>query len=285
MSFNTELEAFRTYSRLFPNIAILLVDTYDTLNSGIPNAIKVFNEMKENGTLNGIYGIRLDSGDLAYISKKARIMLDEAGFNDAIICASNDLDEILIDSLKNQGAKISLWGVGTKLITAEGNSSFGGVYKMAAIEGDSGEFVPKIKLSDNAEKVTNPGNKKVYRIYEEPEHKIKADYICLDHEVLNPDGELHLFSPTEPWKKTVLKPGSYSIKEILKPVYIKGKRTQPKSSVMQLQKFCNEEKETLWAEARRLVNPHRVAVDLSRELYNLKNKLFNKNAGNRTVKR
>ena len=285
MSFNTELEAFRTYSRLFPNIAILLVDTYDTLNSGIPNAIKVFNEMKENGMLNGIYGIRLDSGDLAYISKKARIMLDEAGFNDAIICASNDLDEILIDSLKNQGAKISLWGVGTKLITAEGNSSFGGVYKMAAIEGDSGEFVPKIKLSDNAEKVTNPGNKKVYRIYEEPEHKIKADYICLDHEVLNPDGELHLFSPTEPWKKTVLEPGSYSIKEILKPVYIKGKRTQPKSSVMQLQKFCNEEKETLWAEARRLVNPHRVAVDLSRELYNLKNKLFNKNAGNRTVKR
>lgn len=277
MSFHSELEAFRTYGELYPNLAMLLVDTYDTIKSGIPNAIKAFHEMKEKGTLNGTYGIRLDSGDLAYLSKKARKMLDDAGLKDAIICASNDLDEFLIDSLKNQGAKISLWGVGTHLITAAGNSSFGGVYKMSAIQGEDGSFIPKIKLSDNTVKVTNPGNKKIYRIYEEPSHKIRADYICLEEEMLNESEDLMLFSPSEPWKKTLMKAGTYSAKELLVPVYKNGKRVYGKKEVMEIQKICKEELESLWDESKRLVNPHQMYVDLSEELYNLKNKLFNEN--------
>ena len=163
MSFPDEYTAFKTYAQLYPDCCILLVDTYDTLRSGVPNAIRVFKEMREAGiTLKKGYGIRLDSGDLAYLSKKARKMLDEAGFEDAIISASSDLDEYLIDSLKTQGAAINSWGVGTNLITAKDNPAFGGVYKLAAIQGDDGTFIPKIKLSENSEKITNPGNKTVY---------------------------------------------------------------------------------------------------------------------------
>lgn len=275
MSFHSELEAFRTYGELYPNLAILLVDTYDTIKSGVPNAIKVFLEMKEKGMLKGVYGIRLDSGDLAYLSKKARMMLDAAGLQDAIICASNDLDEFLIESLKLQGARISLWGVGTHLITAAGNPSFGGVYKMAAIQGEDGEFIPKIKLSDNTVKVTNPGNKKIYRIYEEPSHKIRADYICLEDEVIDETEDLLLFCPAEPWKKTRMKAGSYSVKDLLVPVYRQGKRVYDKVDTMELQKICKSELETLWDESKRLVNPHQMYVDLSEKLYDLKNRLFN----------
>lgn len=275
MSFHSELEAFRAYGDLYPNLAILLVDTYDTIKSGIPNAIKVFKEMKEKGILKGTYGIRLDSGDLAYLSKKARMMLDEAGLQEAIICASNDLDEFLIDSLKNQGAKISLWGVGTHLITASGNPSFGGVYKMAAIQGEDGEFIPKIKLSDNTVKVTNPGNKKVYRIYEEPSHKIRADYICLEDETVDMSRDLLLFCPAEPWKKTLMRTGLYSAKELLIPVYKNGKRVYENVGVTKLQEICKSELESLWDESKRLINPHQMYVDLSIKLYELKNKLFN----------
>ena len=166
MSFKDEYTAFKTYAKLYPNACCLLVDTYDTLKSGVPNAIRVFKEMKEEGIELKNYGIRLDSGDLAYLSKKARIMLDEAGFPDAFISASNDLDEYLIHDLKIQGAKITSWGVGTNLITSKDCPSFGGVYKLAAIQNHEGEFVPKIKLSENTEKITNPGNKTIYRIYE-----------------------------------------------------------------------------------------------------------------------
>ena len=172
MSFPDELTAFKTYGDLYPNACI------DTLKSGVPNAIKTFQYLRDKGTLGKGYGIRLDSGDLAYISKKARKMLDEAGFPDAIISASNDLDEHLIDSLKNQGATITSWGVGTHLITAKDNPSFGGVYKLAAIQRPDGSFEPKIKLSENTEKVTNPGDKKIYRVYEKASHKIIADLIC-----------------------------------------------------------------------------------------------------------
>ena len=168
MSFPDEYTAFKTYAELYPGACTLLVDTYDTLKSGVPNAIRVFKEMQEAGKLSGRYGIRLDSGDLAYLSKEARKMLDAAGFEDAVIAASSDLDEYLIDSLKSQGAAITSWGVGTNLITSKDCPAFGGVYKLAAVKTGDGEFVPKIKLSENTEKITNPGNKTVYRIYQSP---------------------------------------------------------------------------------------------------------------------
>ncbi|MBR5788984.1 MAG: nicotinate phosphoribosyltransferase, partial [Lachnospiraceae bacterium] len=184
MSFPDEYTAFKKYADLYPDACILLIDTYDTIKSGLPNAIRVFKEMKEAGIKPKLYGIRMDSGDLAYLSKKVRAMLDEAGFPDAVISASNDLDEHLIASLKRQGATITSWGVGTHLITAKDNPSFGGVYKLAAIEKD-GKFEPKIKLSENTEKVTNPGNKTIYRIYTKDQHKIEADVICFADEKIN----------------------------------------------------------------------------------------------------
>ena len=212
MSFPDEYTAFKTYADMYPSACILLVDTYDTLKSGVPNAIKVFQEMKEAGVPLTYYGIRLDSGDLAYLSKKARKMLDQAGFPDAVISASNDLDEFLIDSLKVQGAAITSWGVGTNLITSKDCPSFGGVYKLAAIKDKEGNFIPKIKLSENSEKVTNPGNKTVYRIYEKESGKVKADLICLVDEKFDENEPMLLFDPLEPWKKTKLPGGSYTMR-------------------------------------------------------------------------
>ena len=182
MSFEDELTAFRKYAELYPLNTTLLVDTYDTLRTGVPNAIKVFKELRASGRMPEKYGIRLDSGDLAYLSKMARKMLDEAGFTEATITASSDLDEYVIESLISQGAKIDSWGVGTKLITSKDCPSFGGVYKLAAIKRD-GEFIPRMKLSENQWKITNPGNKKIYRVYEKDSNKIKADLITLDDEV------------------------------------------------------------------------------------------------------
>ena len=203
MSFPDELTAFRAYAKLYPSACILLADTYDTLGSGVPNAIRVFQEMRDAGIPLTFYGIRLDSGDLAYISKKARKMLDDAGFPDAVISASNDLDEYLIDSLKIQGAAITSWGVGTNLITSKDCPSFGGVYKLAAImDRHTGKFIPKIKLSENTEKVTNPGNKTIQRIYDKETGKIIADLICLVNEEFDEKNSLLLFDPIETWKKT-----------------------------------------------------------------------------------
>ena len=199
MSFDSELEAFRAYAKLFPNMCILLVDTYDTLRSGVPNAIRVFQEMRDQGIHSSMYGIRLDSGDLAYLSIEAKKMLDAAGFSDAIISASSDLDEHLIRDLKLQGAQISLWGVGTKLITAQDNPSFGGVYKMAAEEDHNGQMQPKIKLSNNPEKITNPGVKKVLRIYDKASGYMKADLIALEEEVYDPEKDLTIFHPVDTW--------------------------------------------------------------------------------------
>ncbi|MDO4283744.1 MAG: nicotinate phosphoribosyltransferase [Eubacteriales bacterium] len=270
MSFDDELTAFKTYADLYPNACILLVDTYDTLKSGVPNAIRTFRYMKEKGVDLKGYGIRLDSGDLAYLSKKARRMLDEAGFPDAIISASNDLDEYLIDSLKTQGAAITSWGVGTNLITAKDNPAFGGVYKLAAVMGEDGAFIPKIKLSENSEKITNPGNKKIYRVYEEPAHKIKADLICLEDEVFSEEEPLLLFDPYEPWKKTKLRPGEYSLRELMIPLFKGGECCYTSPETMAIRSYCLEEQETLWDESRRLVNPHEVHVDLSKKLYDLK---------------
>lgn len=273
MSFPDEYTAFKTYAEMYPSACILLVDTYDTLKSGVPNAIKVFKEMREAGVKLSFYGIRLDSGDLAYLSKKARKMLDEAGFTDAVISASNDLDEYLIETLKAQGATITSWGVGTNLITAKDNPAFGGVYKLAAIKDENGNFIPKIKLSENSEKVTNPGNKKIYRVYDK-EGKIKADLICLEDEVFTEDEPLLLFDPIETWKKTKLQPGEFTLTELMKPIFINGECVYESPKTMEIRDFCTKEKDTLWDETKRFVNPHKVYVDLSSKLYEVKRNLL-----------
>ena len=274
MSFDDEYTAFYTYAKLYPMACTLLVDTYDTLNSGVPNAIKVFKQIKKEGIELKNYGIRLDSGDLAYLSKKARKMLDDAGFKDATITASNDLDEFLIASLKMQGAEITNWGVGTNLITSKDCPSFGGVYKLAAIMEDGENFTPKIKLSDNSEKITNPGNKKIYRIYEKKNNKIKADLICLENETFTENEDMHLFDPHEPWKKTVLKAGTFTLKEMLVKVFDKGQCVYHSDSVMKLRDFAISEMETLWEETKRFENPHTYYVDLSEKLWNLKHTML-----------
>lgn len=275
MSFSDEYTAFKTYASLYPDACILLVDTYDTLKSGVPNAIRVFQEMKEAGIPLTFYGIRLDSGDLAYLSKKARKMLDNAGFTDAVISASSDLDEYLIDSLKTQGAAITSWGVGTNLITSKDNPSFGGVYKIAAVESD-GKFIPKIKLSENSEKITNPGNKTIYRVYEKTSGKIKADLIALEDDIISEEEDLLLFDPLETWKKTLLKAGSFSLRKMLVPIFEDGDCVYPSPDVMDIREYCFQELNTLWDESRRLVNPHPVYVDLSERLYQLKTELLGK---------
>lgn len=275
MSFPDELTAFRTYAKLYPSACILLVDTYDTLDSGVPNAIKVFTEMREANIPLTSYGIRLDSGDLAYLSKKAKKMLDEAGFTDAVISASNDLDETLIASLKMQGAAINSWGVGTNLITSKECPSFGGVYKLAAImDKKTGKFIPKIKLSENAEKITNPGNKTVRRIYDKNNGKIIADLICLVDETFDTDKSMLLFDPSETWKKTHLAPGSYTMRELMVPVFRNGNCVYESPKVMDIQKYCKQELSTLWEESLRLEFPHRVHVDLSNALWHMKNRLL-----------
>ena len=275
MSFPDEYTAFKTYASLYPNACTLLVDTYDTIKSGVPNAIKIFTEMREAGIEMKNYGIRLDSGDLAYLSKKARKMLDEAGFEDAVIAASNDLDEHLIRSLKNQGAQITSWGVGTNLITSKDCPSFGGVYKLSAIKQTDGSFVYKIKLSENIEKITNPGNKTVYRIYDKETGKMRADLICFVDETFDENEDLLLFDPAATWKKTLLEAGTYTMREILTPVFINGECVYESPSVTEIAAYCKQEKETLWDETKRLSNPHRVYVDLSQKLYDEKQRLLN----------
>ena len=275
MSFPDEYTAFKTYAELYPNACILLVDTYDVLNSGVPNAIRVFREMKEAGHEMKGYGIRIDSGDLAYLSKQAYKMLDEAGFGDAIISASSDLDEYLIESLKAQGAKINSWGVGTNLITCQDNPAFGGVYKLAAIKDKNDQdFVPKIKLSENIEKVTNPGNKTIYRIYDKKTGKIRADLICLANETFDPEKDMIIFDPMATWKKTKIAGGSYTLRELLVPVFQKGECVYTSPTVMEIKDICKKELDTLWDETRRFVNPQEVYVDLSDKLFKIKSELL-----------
>ncbi len=270
MSFEDELTAFRTYAKLYPDACTLLVDTYDTLRSGVPNAIKVFTEMREAGIALHNYGIRLDSGDLAYLTKKARVMLDEAGFTDAKIAASSDLDEYLITSLKDQGAQINSWGVGTNLITSADCPAFGGVYKLAAVQKEDGTFAPKIKLSENTEKITNPGNKTIYRIYDKKFHKIRADLICLTDETFDESKDMIIFDPIETWKKTLIKAGTYELRELLVPIFKEGKCVYTSPSVREIRDICTAEKATLWDETMRFSNPHKVYVDLSDKLFKIK---------------
>ena len=273
MSFDDELVAFKEFAKRYPNMCILLVDTHDTLKSGVPNAIKTFDYMKENGIESKKFGIRLDSGDLAYLSKEARKMLDDAGYKDAVICASNDLDEDLIMSLNMQGAKIGLYGVGTKLITGNG-ATLGGVYKLSSVyDENKKEFVPKLKISSNVEKVTNPGNKEVYRLYDN-DKKIIADLITLYDEKFDENKELEIFDPVNTWKRRTLKVGEYRMKKMLKPIFIDGKLVYDRKTVNESKKHFAEELETLYEDNKRLTNPKEVYVDLSQKLYDTKIELL-----------
>ena len=272
-----ELEAFRTYAELFPDNCLLLVDTYDTLKSGVPNAIRVFEEMRNAGIPLKNYGIRLDSGDLAYMSKQARKLLDAAGFDDAYISASSDLDEYLIESLKAQGCKITSWGVGTNMITSKDCPAFGGVYKLAAVEDkETGEFIPKIKLSENTEKITNPGNKTIYRIYSKTTGKIRADLICLADETFDESKDMIIFDPQETWKKTKVRANTYTLRELLVPVFKNGECVYDSPSVMKIRDYSKKELDTIWDETKRFANPQHVYVDLSDKLYKIKSDLLEK---------
>ncbi|MCL2708415.1 MAG: nicotinate phosphoribosyltransferase [Defluviitaleaceae bacterium] len=273
MSFDSEIEAFRMYAKIYPDSCMLLADTYDTLKSGVPNAIAVFGEMRGQGFELKNYGIRLDSGDLAYLSKKARRMLDGAGFAEAKISASGDLDEHLITDLKNQGARIDIWGVGTNLITSKNNPAFGGVYKMAAVS-NGGKWEPRIKLSENPAKVTNPGRKKIHRIYDGATGKIKADLIALSDESYDNGSDLTIFDPFATWKRMTLEAGSFTLRELLEPVFIGGACVQKKRDVMEIREYSVAERHTLWDEHKRLTNPHPIPVDLSKPLYDLKQRMI-----------
>ena len=270
MNFPTEYEAFLAYAELFPDACLLLVDTYDTLRSGVPNAIKVFDILRSKG--HEPKGIRLDSGDLAYLSKQARKMLDDAGYPDAIICASGDLDEYLITSLKNQGAKIDLWGVGTKLITSADMPALGGVYKLSALYPKEGGEIPKIKLSDNSDKITNPAFKDVYRIYDNKTGKAEADLIVVRGEEIDESEPLTVFHPKETWKKTTFT--DYTVRPLTVKVMEKGRLVYKLPSLKEISAYAEKEKESFWDEYKRLDNPHVYKVDLSQRLYDIKNSLI-----------
>jgi len=267
MNFEDEYSAFKAYAETYPDNALLLVDTYDTLRQGVPNAIKVFDEMKAKGYK--AKGIRLDSGDLAYLSKKARDMLDEAGYPEARICASGDLDEHSIDSLKNQGAKIDLWGVGTKLITSADMPALGGVYKLAAVYTDDGKEIPKIKISDNAAKITNPGFKNIYRVYDRKTKKAEADVIYLRSEPnVDVSKPLVLTHPTDRWKKIIF--NDYEIRPLQETIIKDGKLVYKLPALKEIKTYAEKELSTFWDEYKRLDSPHLFKVDLSDKLYELK---------------
>lgn len=270
MNFPSEYEAFRAYARLFPDACLLLVDTYDTLRSGVPNAIRVFDELRAAG--HEPKGIRLDSGDLAYLSKRARELLDDAGYPNAIICASGDLDEYLINSLKNQGAKIDLWGVGTKLITSADMPALGGVYKLSALYPAEGGEIPKIKLSDNSDKITNPAFKDVYRIYDKKSGKAEADLIVVRGEVIDESEPLTIFHPKETWKRTTFT--DYRVRPLTQQILRGGELVRPLPSLAEICAYAEREKESFWDEYKRPDNPHVYKVDLSQKLFDIKNKLI-----------
>ncbi len=271
--FDTEYEAFETYCKMYPNSVTLLVDTYDTLGSGVPNAIKAFkNILVPMGITN--FAIRLDSGDIAYLSKKARRMLDEAGLEGCRIVASNSLDEHIIADLIRQGAEIDVFGVGERLITAKSESVFGGVYKLVAIEKD-GEIVPKIKLSENTSKITNPHYKKLYRYYDRNTGKALADELCVYDEIVDDTKPRTVFDPVETWKAKTLT--DYYAKELLVPVFIGGKLVYEQPSLEEIRSFCLEQIGGLWDEVKRFENPHKYYVDLSKKLWDIKMELLSKN--------
>lgn len=264
--FDTELEAFRAYADIYPDNCLLLIDTYNVLDSGIKNAITVFDELKAKG--HKPVGVRLDSGDLTYLSREVRKKLDEAGYNDAKITASNDLDEYTITALKQEGASIDSWGVGTKLITSYDYPSLGGVYKLAAVSDVNGNLEPKIKISENPEKINNPGFKKVIRIYNSF-GKAEADLIMLNDEYIDTTKPLELFDPVYTWKRKLFE--NYSVREMLSPLFINGEYVRTKKKVYEIRDYANRELKSMWDQYKRIKNPHVYKVDLSYKLWNLKN--------------
>lgn len=269
MSFEDELTAFRAYADVFPDNCLLLVDTYDTLGSGVPNAITVFKELRARGK--EPVGIRLDSGDLAFLSRQARVMLDDAGFPNAKIFASGDLDEEVIWDLKAQGAAIDVWGVGTRMITSMDNPALGGVYKLAAEEVD-GKFVPRIKISENPAKITNPGVKLLYRFYDRRSGKALADLLALDEEDFSSGEPLEIFDPENTWKRMTL--CDYRMRQLLVPVFENGELVYDSPALSEIAAYAKQEMETFWDEYKRLNRPHRYKVDLSQKLYDLKLQLL-----------
>ena len=272
--FDSEYEAFRTYCESYPTNAVLLVDTYNTLKSGIPNAIRAFNDvLKPMGITK--CGIRLDSGDMSYLTKEARRMLDEAGWESCKISCSNALDEYLIQDLLNQGAQIDLFGVGERLITARSEPVFGCVYKLAAVEDEAGNIIPKIKVSENVGKITNPHFKKVYRFYGNDTGKAIADYICLHDEVVDDSQDLEIFDPQATWKRKNIY--NFTAKELLVPIFQNGELVYDMPSLPEIQKYCAAQVDTLWDEVQRFDNPHTYYVDLSQKLWDIKYALLKSN--------
>ena len=273
-SFEDELTAFRKYAELYPDNCLLLVDTYNTLKSGVPNAIKVFDELRAKG--HEPVGIRIDSGDLAYLSNQARKMLDEAGYPNAKICASGDIDENVLIALNSQNAKIDTYGIGTKLITSFSNPSLGGVYKLAAIEKD-GVLIPKIKISNTIEKVTNPGLKKVVRFYDKKTNMAIADLMLLIDEP-NPDGSPYMiFDPENPWKKMTIE--NYYIEELLVKVFDGGKQVYFSPEIKEIAAYHKKSSASFWEQYKRVTLPEIFKVDLSEKLYSTKQKLLAENKG------
>ena len=276
MNFSDELTAFKAYADCYPNNTLLLVDTYDTLKQGVPNAIKTFKYLEGKGYKPS--GIRLDSGDLAYLSKKARKMMDDAGYTYTKICASGDLDEYSINSLKNQGAQIDIWGVGTRLITSADMPALGGVYKLSAVIEEDGSITPKIKLSDNTAKITNPGFKNIYRVYDRSTGRAEADCIFLrDEEEIDETKPLVLTHPTERWKKTEYT--DYYVKKLHVDIIKDGKLVYELPKLKEIKEYASKQLETFWDEYKRLDRPHVYKVDLSDKLYELKKKMLDEIRG------
>lgn len=270
-SFDSEYEAFKTYAEIYPHNCTFLIDTYNTLKSGLPNAIKVFDEVLKPQGIRP-QAVRLDSGDLAYLSKEVRKVLDASGYEDCKICVTNSLDERLITSLFEQNAKIDSFGVGENLITSKSDPVFGGVYKLVAIE-KNGKLIPKIKISENIEKVTNPSFKKVFRFYSKETNKAIADLITLhDEEVF--EGEYTIFDPTATWKKKTLT--NYYVKPLQIKVFENGKQIYTSPELKEIAKYSENDLNTFWEEIKRIDNPHKYFVDLSQKLWNLKNSMLNK---------
>ena len=272
--FDSEYEAFKTYCETYPTNATLLVDTYNTLKSGVPNAIRAFNEVLRPMGITKC-GIRLDSGDMAYLSQEARRMLDEAGWPECQISVSNSLDERLIQNLFLQGAQIDMFGVGERLITAKSEPVFGGVYKLTAVENEKGEIIPKIKCSENVEKITIPHFKKVYRLYNRDNGKAIADYMTVYDETVNENEPLMLFDPYATWKtKNVC---NFEARELLVPVFLKGKRVYQSPPLKEIKSYCKQQVDTLWDEIKRFDNPQTYYVDLSQKLWDIQQELLRKN--------
>ncbi len=269
-SFPNELEAFRAYAKAFPQACLLLVDTYNVLRSGVPNAIQVGKELREQGY--ELKGVRIDSGDLAYLSRKTRKMLDEAGFPEAIIVASNDLDEETIQDIKTQRAPIDAWGVGTSLITSRSYPAFGGVYKLAAVQEESGRWTPKLKISENSEKITTPGLKQVYRFYDKANGMALADVISLADEEFADLEYLTIFHPLETWKRKTLK--NFTCKRLLIPIFEQGKVVYKFPRVEEIRGYSREQQAQFWEEHKRLKFPQKYIVDLSTELWQMRTRLL-----------